>query len=149
MLEKVLVLTDGSEHSDKATSFSAKLFKGSSCKVTLLIVVEEPAYPVMTDGLTPPVTTLIPYEEIREELLQYAEKVLSRCEAPLREAGLEVEKKVRFGHPVGEILKEMEEGAYEMIVAGSKGRHAVGDIILGSVSTRLTHHASCPILLVR
>jgi len=149
MLEKVLLATDGSQYSEKAVSFVARLLNGTSCALTLLTVIEEPVYPMPQDEITPPVETIPPFEDLREAFLDRAEVILDRAEAPLREGGVTVERKVRFGHPAAEILAEIEEGNCEMVVMGSHGHGGLGEMLLGSVSYRISHHAQCPVLIVR
>lgn len=150
MLDKVLLPTDGSETADKAIAFASRLLGGTSCAVTLLSVVEEPVYSAFwSDGLVAPEVLMPPPEELREELDSRAATVLEESGAPLREAGLEVQTKVRFGHSAGEILQELEEGEYDMVVMGSHGHGVLGGFLLGSVSDRVAHHAKCPVLIVR
>jgi nucleotide-binding universal stress UspA family protein len=36
-----------------------------------------------------------------------------------------------------------------LVVVGSRGRGALTDSLLGSVSQNLIHHAECPLLVVR
>jgi nucleotide-binding universal stress UspA family protein len=148
MLEKVLLATDGSEYAGKAISFTARLLENTSCRVALLTVLEEPVYPMPQDEITPPLEIIPPFEDMREAFLDGAEALLDRDRAPLREAGIEVETKVRFGHPAAEILGELEEGGYEMIILGSHGHGVLGEVLLGSVSYRISHHAKCPVLIV-
>jgi len=150
MIDKVLLPTDGSETAEKAIAFAAKLFANTSCKVTLLSVVEEPVYSAFwSDGLIAPEVLMPPPEELREELDKRAEEMLAESAQPLRDASLEVLPKIRFGNSAAEVLQEAEEGGYEMIVMGSHGRGALGGFLLGSVSNRVTHHAACPVLIVR
>jgi nucleotide-binding universal stress UspA family protein len=150
MLEKVLLPTDGSETAEKAIAFAARLFENTPCKVTLLSVVEEPVYSAFwSDGLIAPEVLMPPPEELREELDKRAEEMLSESAKPLRDAGLDVQPKIRFGNSAAEVLQEAEEGDYDMIVMGSHGRGALGGFLLGSVSNRVAHHAKCPVLIVR
>jgi nucleotide-binding universal stress UspA family protein len=150
MLDKVLLPTDGSETADKAIAFTAKLFGNTPCKVTLLSVVEEPVYSAFwSDGLIAPEVLMPPPEELREELDKRAEEMLAESAKPLRDAGLTVTPMIRFGNSAAEILQEAEDGGYDMIVMGSHGRGALGGFLLGSVSNRVTHHANCPVLIVR
>ncbi|MBC7228813.1 MAG: universal stress protein [Actinobacteria bacterium] len=149
MLEKVLLATDGSQYSDKAASFAARLLGNTPCKLILLTVFEEPVYPMPHDEITPPLEAIPPYEDIHEAFLDDAEALLNDAQAPLLKAGVEVETKVRFGHPAAEILGELEEGGYEMIIMGSHGHGVFGEVQLGSVSYRISHHAKCPVLIVR
>jgi len=150
MLEKVLLPTDGSETAEKAIAFAARLFENTPCKVTLLSVVEEPVYSAFwSDGLIAPEVLMPPPEELREELDKRAEEMLSESAKPLRDTGLDVQPKIRFGNSAAEVLQEAEEGDYDMIVMGSHGRGALGGFLLGSVSNRVAHHAKCPVLIVR
>ena len=52
------------------------------------------------------------------------------------------------GHPAAEIVRVAEEGGYDLIVAGSRGRNPVGELLLGSVSQAVVRQASCPVLVV-
>jgi len=150
MLDKVLLPTDGSETAEKAIAFAARLLGNTGCKVTLLSVVEEPVYSAFwSDGLIAPEVLMPPPEELREELDKKAEEVLAESAKPLRDAGIEVQPKIRFGNPASEVLKEAEESGYDMVVMGSHGRGALGGFLLGSVSNRVAHHAKCPVLIAR
>jgi nucleotide-binding universal stress UspA family protein len=149
MLEKVLLATDGSEYSKRAAAFAVRLLVDSPCRLTLLTVIEEPIYPMPQDEITPPVQNIPPYEDMREVFLDGAETLLERDRAPLQEAGIETEAKVRFGHAAAEILQELEEGGYDMVIVGSHGHGVFGEVLLGSVSYRISHHAKCPVLIVR
>jgi nucleotide-binding universal stress UspA family protein len=150
MLDKILIATDGSEAADKAIAFALKLVENTSCRVTLLAVIEEPVYSAFwSDGLIAPEVFMPAPEQLREQLDERAEEMLKDSLTPLRNAGIEAQAKVRFGNPAGEILMESEEGAYDMIVVGSHGRGALGTFLMGSVSNRVAHHSKCPVLIVR
>ncbi|MBC7253821.1 MAG: universal stress protein [Actinobacteria bacterium] len=150
MLEKVLLPVDGSETSRKAVDFAVRLLEGSGCKVTLLAVVEEPAYAAFwSDGMIAPEVVLPPPEELRLELEKRAEAMLVDISSLLKGAGLKVEHRVRFGNAASEILREAEEGGYDLVIMGSHGRGVLGGFLLGSVSNRVVHHARCPVLIVR
>ncbi len=150
MIEKVLLPVDGSETAKKAVDFACKLLENSGCRVTLLAVVEEPAYAAFwSDGMIAPEVVLPPPEELRGELERRAGEMLVDTSKILEEAGLEMEAKVRFGNPAPEILKEAEEGGYDLVIMGSHGRGILGGFLLGSVSNRVVHHAKCPVLIVR
>jgi len=150
MIDRVLLPTDGSDTAEKAIEFAVRLFGETSCRVTLLAVVEEPVYSAFwSDGLIAPEVLMPPPEELREELDRRAEEMLAESAEPLRAAGLEVQPKIRFGNTAAEILQEAEEGEYDMIVMGSHGRGMLGGFLLGSVSNRVVHHARCPVLVVR
>ena len=60
---------------------------------------------------------------------------------------VEVRRHLVRGHPVGTLVEE-SRGA-EMLVIGSRGRGGFTGLVLGSVSRRLLHGASCPVAVVR
>jgi nucleotide-binding universal stress UspA family protein len=148
MLDKVLIATDGSDWSGKAVAFAVRLFEGTPCKVTLLTVAEEPVYPAAANGMTPPFESMPPYEDIQEAIIAESQDLLERGVVPLEKAGIEVALEVRFGNPAKEILQELDAGEYDMLIMGSHGHGAVGEIVLGSVSYRVSHHARRPLLIV-
>jgi nucleotide-binding universal stress UspA family protein len=49
-------------------------------------------------------------------------------------------------HPVSGLLTTA--AAQDLLVVGSRGRHALAGTLLGSVSQGVLHHAACPVALV-
>ena len=81
-------------------------------------------------------------------LRPHSHEDVARAHAYLRERGIESTMQMESGHPVDEIARVAEEGGYDLIVAGSRGRNAVGELLLGSVSRALVRQAPCPVLVV-
>ena len=52
---------------------------------------------------------------------------------------------VVWGHPAEAICKYAEQHKTDLIVMGSRGRSAFTQLVLGSVSTQVPHHAPCPV----
>ena len=150
MLEKVLLCTDGSDAAYSAINFAARLFKGMDCRVTLFMVVEQEALypPIATDGMLYPEVVMPPMENLGEVLEQRARSILEGSERPLREAGIQVEKKVMVGNPASDIIAEAEGDHYDMVIMGRHGHGFFKNFLIGSVSDRVVRHASCPVLVV-
>jgi nucleotide-binding universal stress UspA family protein len=55
---------------------------------------------------------------------------------------------VRAGDPAAELEQAAAEQRADLIVVGSQGHTVVERLLLGSVSTRLTHHAQRPVMVV-
>ena len=55
---------------------------------------------------------------------------------------------VRAGDPAAELEQAAGEQRADLIVVGSQGHTVVERLLLGSVSTRLTHHAQRPVMVV-
>lgn len=59
----------------------------------------------------------------------------------------EVTVSVTKGNPAGELVKAAR-GA-DMLVVGSRGSGGFSRLLMGSVSSQVTHHAECPVLVIR
>lgn len=57
------------------------------------------------------------------------------------------ELNVRCGTPGREICEEAQ--GYDMVVIGCRGRSPVSELLLGSTSAYVVHHAPCPVLVLR
>lgn len=62
--------------------------------------------------------------------------------------GVEVDERFVIADPASAIVELAEEEGYDLIVIGNKGRSAVNRFFLGSVSSKVVHHAPCNVLLV-
>jgi nucleotide-binding universal stress UspA family protein len=58
-----------------------------------------------------------------------------------------LEREVREGPPAQAILDAAKDAS--LLVVGSRGRGGFAGLLLGSVSTQVTHHAHCPVTVVR
>jgi len=63
-----------------------------------------------------------------------------------RDDGPTLQSEVIFGHP-GPVLIEQAEGA-DLVVVGSRGFGGFKGLLLGSVSTYVIHHATCPVATI-
>ena len=61
----------------------------------------------------------------------------------------EVSTLALWGHPAEEICKYADAQGIDLIVIGSRGRSAFTELLLGSVSSQVLHHATCPVTVVR
>ena len=55
----------------------------------------------------------------------------------------------RTGDPAEVICQVAAEGAYDLVVIGTRGRGLFTELLLGSVSHKVIQHAPCPVLVVR
>jgi nucleotide-binding universal stress UspA family protein len=63
-------------------------------------------------------------------------------------AGVMAEVAVRQGSVAREILAETTRTQADLLVLGSHGRHGFQRLVLGSVTTKILHTATCPVLVV-
>ena len=55
----------------------------------------------------------------------------------------------KIGNPADNIAKLAEKGKFDLLVMGSHGHSALGNLVLGSVATQVLALCSTPVLLVR
>lgn len=131
---KILFAYDGFEHSDNALTTVAELGSAPESEITIVSVVPPDARGSKSGG--------------HVGLRPHAHEDVARAHAFLRERGIESTMQMEHGDPVGEIVRVAEDGSYDLIVAGSRGRNTVGELLLGSVSNAVVHQAPCPVLVV-
>jgi len=79
---------------------------------------------------------------------EHAEALLSEALAGWREKypDVDVHGGVIRDHPVTGLVAA--SAAQDLLVVGSRGRHALAGVLLGSVSQGVLHHATCPVAVV-
>jgi nucleotide-binding universal stress UspA family protein len=83
------------------------------------------------------------------DLGEVAETVLARTADEVTSQGVEVETHAREGEPAKVILEVAQEQNADLIVVGARGLTGFERFLLGSVSSKLSHHASCSVMIVR
>jgi nucleotide-binding universal stress UspA family protein len=78
-------------------------------------------------------------DRCRERMETFAEAFL---------AGAAVSPRLEHGHPVGSVLKRLQESRPDLLVLGRSGRHGLEATVLGSVAEALVEMADCDLLLV-
>jgi nucleotide-binding universal stress UspA family protein len=83
------------------------------------------------------------------DLRGVAADVLARGERRFLDAGWTVEKHAREGDPAHTIIDVASEQDADLIVVGARGSTGLKRFALGSVSSKLSHHAPHSLLIVR
>ena len=136
---KVLVATDGSEHSMKAVQRGVDLAENQGAQVTLMSV----AYYVQGDFDSMPMN-------IQEKLEGEARKALQKAKALFDAKNLPVETVLEAGVvPANLIIKKAQEDKFDRIIIGSTGMNALERILMGSTASKVVAHAPCEVTVVR
>jgi len=155
LFEKILVPIDGSEHSLKALEVAVQIAKKFHGKVALIHVYSVSVTPIMIpepSTFTPPAAPIMaPVEisKVTEAARDAGKRILSDGEDKVKAEKVEVETMLREGHTVQEIIKTAKEGNIDLIVIGARGISHIRELLLGSVTDGVIHHASCPVLVVK
>lgn len=144
-LTSVVIALDGSEDSLAAMGRSMDLLglKDRKVDITLTSVVNiSAALKVIS-----PVTFL---SALEDNLMMESEAMLAAAAASLDREGVSgVATQLKNGDPASEIIAVAEKQNAQLIVTGAKGRGAVAQMIMGSVSDRVSSHAPCSTLVVK
>ena len=128
-IEKVLLPTDGSIHALKAAAYAVEVAKNFGSEVHLLNVM------------------MLPDKRgDREDSWE----ILNRTREVLDKSGVKVIVKDPIrGNPAETICNIAEKEKFDLIVIGSRGLSEIKAFFMGGVSDKVSHHAVCPVLIVR
>lgn len=137
--DRIVVGIDGSEASRQAAGWAAKEATLRGLGLTLAYAILPPVgatafgpgIPVSLDAL--------------DEIRQAAAAELAALARQL--AAADVQCEIEVGSPSGVLLAASESAA--MLVMGSRGLGGFRGLLLGSVSTQVTGHADCPVVVIR
>lgn len=137
--QRLLVLLDLSDDSDKVAIAARDLAAGPTASLVLLHVVEFVPVEPMGESLMPTV-------EIEGELMQRSDERLHQLTARLGLGGAKL--RVEAGNTKAEILRVAEEEKPDLIVLGSHERHGLA-ILINLTEDTVLHAAHCDVLAVR
>lgn len=137
--QRILIAVDGSPGGEAATRLGGEMAEGREAEVLLVHAVPMPP---MVPGVDQAMS-----EESLEYLEERAHKSLLAAEDILASMNVKAERVIGAGSPAEVILEVAEDRRVDVIVVGHRGFGAVKRFILGSVSSKLAHHARCALLL--
>jgi nucleotide-binding universal stress UspA family protein len=139
MFNRIIVAIDGSEHSNRAVSCARELAERFGASLWLVH-----AYPQTSD--------LRSYEQFGKLIARRkraGQSILDKARKILGEINCEIHEELLEGPEAEAILSVAEIQKVGLILIGTRGLGSLEGILLGSVSRKVTHHASCPVMLVR
>jgi len=141
LFTKILVPVDGSDNSYRALDAALILSEKLGSNITVLHVMEQ--VPI----------THIESQKLLSELLENYKKenqdILSKCTEIARKKGITINTILLQGNPASIILDFSKKEKYDIVIMGSRGVGKFKELILGSVSSKIVHHSSCAVLLIR
>jgi nucleotide-binding universal stress UspA family protein len=144
MFSKILVGVDGSAFSEEGLKSAVDLAKTYHGRLIILHVLLRRFYAV-TPSEAGVLATTVFVKEIETE----GKEIMEKAESFVRGEGVDYECKVVQGVPAEEIIRVAQSEKVDLIVIGSRGLTEVRAFLLGSVSDKVSHHAKCPVLIVK
>ena len=142
-MHKLLVAVDGSENALRALRYAIGIAqKSSPASIHLVTAHDEPlVYGEIAVYVTP--------EKMVELQRRHGEAILATAAELLKRSGVPYTTEILVGH-IGEVIaKRAGELECDAIVMGSRGMTAVGNLVMGSVATKVVHFAHVPVTLVK
>ena len=140
---KILIAADGSAYTKRMLAYVAAHdeWLGAGHEFTVVTVVS---------AVTPRAASVLDREVLKAYYEEEAEKVLK----PVREFfGKQVHCPVHYeakvGHAADQIVALAESTKPDLIMLGTHGHGALGNLVMGSVATKVLAHTTVPVLLVR
>ncbi len=149
MFTKIVVAIDGSEMSHKVLDTAFHLAKEQQSELNVVYVGKEAgastaAFVGMTYVPEDYFTTMI------EELKREGEQILHRAAALAEQSGIQdLRTYYMTGDPAQMILDFAQQQSCDLIIVGSRGLSGIKELMLGSVSHKVSQYSKCPVLIVR
>lgn len=139
---KILLAVDGSAFTKKMLAYLAtheEVF-GTANAFTLLSV---------SPPLPPRARAAVGAEIANGYYADESAKVTDPVVKFLGKHGIEPKVLHKVGQAGEQIAKVAEVGKFDLVLMGSHGHSALGNLVMGSVATQVLAHCSVPVLLVR
>lgn len=139
---RMLLAYDESPSAEKAADFCANLPLGDQVEVVAIDVL------ALVTIFRQDIAQRLSWHWQQQK--QSAKQALERVSEKIRRATPNVDTKLHeSGDITDEILKTAKNLDSDLIVVGHKGTGAIEKFLIGSVATRIGHHADCSVLAVR
>ena len=138
MFSNILVAVDGSESANKA--FDRSIYLAQKCNSTIDLI-----HVVQCEVGGDSANTF----EIIDELKDKAQRMLEEYRIQAKKNNIPIQITIMQGDPAKVIIEHAKSKNYDLIVMGTRGRSSFQELLIGSVSQKVMHHASCPVMVVR
>ena len=137
---KILLPTDGSEHSETAVKFLKRLNLSSDDEITILYVISDDPFQDKEDYY---------YTKIQEIKQLIAPKVLDSAVNILKTVLAKIGTTVMNGHPDECIVKVAVDSDTNIIIMGPKRLRGIRSRIVGSVTKAVSIRSPKPVLVIK
>jgi len=140
-MKRILVPVDGSEGALNAVRYAAARAKESEAEIHVLHVEPPPIYQEAR--------LYAMREDIAKIHLDARQRLIKQATDELAKAGVPHSAHIADGEIANAIAQFAEAQKMDEIVMGTRGMTAFGQMLLGSVASRVVHFAKVPVTLVK
>ena len=140
---KILLAVDGSPYTKRMLAYVAAHDEWLGAHHEYTIVTAVPA-------VTPRAAAVIDKDTLKAYYEEEAEKTLKPVRTFFkRQVQAPVQFQVKVGQPAEQIVAVASKLKPDLLIMGSHGHGSLGNLVMGSVATKVMAHTRVPVLLVR
>lgn len=153
-IKHILLAVDGSDFALHAAASAGLFAREMGADISVITVHNNEVFLVgdAGTGFWPGVAggSVAAEQQIRDSYEAHASDVMLPAAIKACGDGVTIRERVqRWGHAAEEICKYADDNDIDLIVLGTRGRSNFTRLLLGSVSSQVASHATCPVTLVR
>ena len=141
MPRSIVVGTDGSSQAERALEEAIAIAARDDAQLHIVTAFPDPA--LIRERITSGATAA------SVNLSQVADSVLNRANERAEAKGVRAETHASESEPAEAILQLASQVNADLIVVGSRGLSGIQRFLMGSVSSKVSEHASCSVMIVR
>jgi nucleotide-binding universal stress UspA family protein len=138
MFNNILLAVDGSEYSHRAIEYAKSLTERYEANLWLVHVFSH----------TSDLLGYQDFEKLYAKRKSAGQAVLDRAKKLLGSTTFKVHEELMEGSEAEAILKVAENHQADLIIMGTRGFGAVKGMLVGSVSRKVIHLSTCPVMVV-
>jgi nucleotide-binding universal stress UspA family protein len=142
-MRKLLVPVDSSDNAMRALEYAIGLAKENGPIELHIVTAHEAAFD------NPRTLAYLPTEKLERLLQEHSESILSPAIEKAEAAGVTFTSEILVGPVPQAIVKRAEKLRCDSIVMGTRGMGAIGNLLMGSVATKVIHLTKLPVTLVK
>ena len=136
--DRIVCATDFSDFSNRSLHYGISFAKEFNAKLFVCHIIDQPSISAYSEAYIDPA-------DQKKGAFEYAQKILDPF---FKGHTLKWELLVRTGQPTEEIATLIDEKKIDLVIAATHGRSGLKRFVIGSVTERLLHRLSCPLLVV-
>lgn len=142
-MAKLLVPVDSSDNAIRALRHAIGVAKTNPPTELHIVNAHEP--PIVYGEIA----VYLPAEKAREMQRRHSEDILRPAAELAREAGVKFTTEILIGDVASSIARYADDKGCDSIVMGSRGMGAIGNLVLGSIATKVVHLTKLPVTLIK
>ena len=139
-MKKILVPIDGSDNSTRVVRHVLTLVAELTAPLDIHLVNVQHPFPGTIRGVA---------EQARQYHQEQGEAALAGARRVLDEAKVKYGYHVLVGEAAPAVAQAVKDLGCDHVIMGTRGMSAIGNMVLGSVATKVLHMVDVPVILVK